>query len=612
MMDPREELMALRRMAELEDKARGPAPEPSMFDQLKRQVGLGARSVIEAPAELAGTFVDPFIKAFGGSPTAPRVSEQLTRWGLPTPQSDEEKLSGTVSKAMVGGGPLVKGAQIAAQSGKYVAPLVRQIAAAPGVEIASNAAGAGASELARQGGAPEWAQMVAGAAAPLGVSAVNATGKAAGRAVNELRRPLTQGGAEQIAADALGRMTLDKTTAIRNLEQYNALKELERVSGKSVVGVPGTMVESAAVAGDYGLIGGRRAVARGDAAPEFAAQGAQNNAKRLEDLGRLRATEEQIVQYEARRDAATAAMRDAAFAKIKGPVDYAPVEATIAKLRATPAGGRQETGRALDILESWVAQRKEGGRISPEDAYELHKDINDLIRGKVGDDKGVVRLASGMATEVKQVLADVIEQQAPGFRRYLKAYERLTQPIDRLRVISDKLGGVGLTGVTNAMPAATPEGAAYLLSQAKVRKATQDIQRTLKDERLRPLAPRQSDILSRNLGELNADALASRGGAQPGSDTYQNIASANFANRVLGRSIAESGAGKLLQSPLNFLSRPFEPRIQELQVKAFQDPELMLKLLKKARTQRESPTVAGLLDFTAPRLTGGLLGSIYQ
>lgn len=579
----------------------------SLQDQLrrlKRGLGLGVRSVVQGPAKLAGLFVDPFVQMAGGKPTAQGVSEQLTRWGVPEPETDNERLAGAVSEAVVGGAPMIKGAQIAAQGARYVAPMVRQIAAAPGVEIASNAVGAGASELARQSGAPGWAQVAAGAIAPMGVGAVNAVGQAGGRALNELRRPLTKAGAEQIAADSIGRMVSDKTSAIDNLSQYAALKELERRSGKHLVGVPGSSPESAAVAADYGLIGARRAISRGDAAPDFAAQTAKNNAARLDDLAKLRATEQQIAAYELRRDNATKVLRDRAFAGAKGPVDYTPVEARIAALAETPQGGRQETSRALDILQKWVQERKDAGRVRPEDAYELHKDINDLIRGRVNDDKGVVRLSAGMATEVKQVLADVVEQQAPGFRRYLKTYERLTRPIERLRVITDKLGGQDLSKVTNAMPLVTPEGAGYALSQAKLRNALPAIEAETR------LAPRQSDILRRNLGELNADVMASRGGAQPGSDTYQNIAAANLVNRVLGRTLAEAGGSKLAQGPLNLMLRPLEARIQDIQAKAFQDPELMLRLLKKARTQRESPTLAGMLDFSTPRATGGLLGSL--
>lgn len=579
-------------------------PEPSLADNLKRQAGLGLRAAIQGPADFAGIFVDPFVQLAGGKPTAQGVSDQLTRWGLPQPETDNEKLAGAVMKATVGGGPITKAAQIAAQGGKWVPQVVRQVAAAPGAEIASNAVGAGASELARQADAPGWAQAAAGAVAPLGVSAVNAGTQAVGRGVNELRRPLTKAGAEQVAADAIGRMTSDKVAAIDNLSQYAALKELERRTGKHLVGVPGSNPESAAVAADYGLIGARRAIARGDAAPDFAAQAAQNNAARLDDLAKLGATEQQIAAYELRRDNVTAGLRERAFAGAKGPVDYAPVERRIAALASTPQGGRQETSRALAILQKWVQDRKDAGRVRPEDAYELHKDINDLIRGRINDDKGVVRLSAGMATEVKQVLADVIEQQTPGFRKYLETYQRLTKPIERLQVIADKLGGQDLSKVTNAMPLVTPAGAGYALSQAKLRNAIPAIEAETR------LAPRQSDILRRNLGELNADVMASRGGAQPGSDTYQNIAAANLVNRVLGRTLAEAGGTKMAQGPLNLLLRPLEARIQEIQAKAFQDPELMLELLKRSRTQRESPTLAGILDFSTPRASGGLLGSL--
>ncbi len=47
-------------------------------------------------------------------------------------------------------------------------------------------------------------------------------------------------------------------------------------------------------------------------------------------------------------------------------------------------------------------------------------------------------------------------------------------------------------------------------------------------------------------------------------------------------------------------------------VQAFLDPKKMEELLRKARTQRGAPSLTGLADFTAPRLGGGLLGSIIQ
>ncbi len=38
----------------------------------------------------------------------------------------------------------------------------------------------------------------------------------------------------------------------------------------------------------------------------------------------------------------------------------------------------------------------------------------------------------------------------------------------------------------------------------------------------------------------------------------------------------------------------------------------MEDLLRKSRTSRGSPSLAGLLDYSAPRVTGGLLGALAQ
>ena len=114
--------------------------------------------------------------------------------------------------------------------------------------------------------------------------------------------------------------------------------------------------------------------------------------------------------------------------------------------------------------------------------------------------------------------------------------------------------------------------------------------------------------MSRVLGDLNAEAVASRGGKMPGSDTYQNIASANFVNRMLGDSLADSGLGALLTKSVGLPMKPFERRINDMIVKAYLDPEEMARLLAKARTDRGAPTLAGLLSQSGATSLGGLLG----
>lgn len=620
--DRQEMLNEARRRGLVPNKEAAPDTKPGLMDSLKRSAGLTARYAVEGPAGIVGIVANPMVeiadRVFGNNkrklsdlivPPGPpsnskwtdAVSRLLTSAGLPQPESEGEKVSAEVSKAIAGGAPLVRGAQALASGMKAAPGIVKAMAGAPVAELASQGIGAGAAQATREAGGPEWAALLASVAAPMGVQGAVGAAKQGAKALNELRRPLTRGGAEQVAADTLGRLTQDKTTALRNLNDYAAAQR----SG-ATVGVPGSRPTAGAVAADYGLIGGEQAIARGDASPLFAARRADNNSARLADLAKLRATKEQVEAYVAKRDKITAPLRDAAFSKSNGPVDYDGVSEAVARLRQSPEGGKQETARALDILSGWIEKRQSEGRVSPRDAYGLHQDINDLIRGKINDERGSVELAAGMATQVKQQLADAIEQSAPGFRKYLETYSRLSRPIERLEAITEKLGGANLSRVTNAMPQITPDGAAYTLSQAHLRRAIEGI-----GQETRPAA-RQSDVLSRVLGDLNAEAVASRGGkaAGGGSDTYQNIASANFVNRMLGESIADSGMGALLTKSVGLPMKPFERRINDMIVKAYLDPEEMARLLAKARTERGSPTLAGLLSQSGATALGGLLGGL--
>jgi hypothetical protein len=95
----------------------------------------------------------------------------------------------------------------------------------------------------------------------------------------------------------------------------------------------------------------------------------------------------------------------------------------------------------------------------------------------------------------------------------------------------------------------------------------------------------------------------------PGSDTYQNIAAANFVSRMLGDTIAQSGVGGLLSKSVGFPLRPFESRISDMITKAYLDPEEMARLLAMARTSRAGPSIAGAGNYLTPSALGGLLGS---
>lgn len=587
------------------------APEPSMLDQLGRQAGLTVRHAVEGVASVPGMFIDPFQRLLGGRTMSEGVSSMLDRAGLPRAETDAEKLVGAVSRAMAGAGGSAAAARAIPQALAASPAVVNNVfAQAPGAQVAQAGIGAGASEAARQEGVGPTGQLIAGAVAPVAASGVSQMASMAARGANELRRPITRAGAEQIAADTLGRVTADKTTALANLDAYLARKAAEEAGGP-IVGVPGSAPTAAAVAGDVGVVGASRMAERGSANPLFVQRYAENNAARLEDLARLRSTEDQLAQYVARRDQVSGALRETAFDNAKGPVDYQPVVDRILQQMSSPAGGRVESQKALDWLAGRIGKYVEEGRVDPRNAYALHQDIGNLVAGKINTEKGPLVLAAGLANDVKRVLGRQIDAAAPGFGKYLETYSRMSKPIDRLEVLVGKLGGENLSKVTNAEVLAGGAGGQYALSQAKMRNVVNGLDQALPVGRNGlPLAPYQEGVLGRVLGDLNAETFAKTGGKMPGSDTYQNMATANFLRGVLGDSLAEAGAPGWIKAPVSIAMRPLESRVNDIVTQALLDPAKFAELLKKARTQRASPSLWGAAQDVGTGASLGVLGSI--
>lgn len=198
-MNEREELAALRRLAELEAKA-GNAPKEVGFGEkvnqelgkIPRALGLTARHGIEGLSEIAGIVTNPMAataNAMGAN--LPRLrdatSGALDWLGLPKAETPTERVVGDASRLLSGGGGMVKGAQLA---GKAV-PVVTQLATRPGLQ-ASSAIGSGlAGGYVRETGGDELSQGVAavtgGLLAPTGVAGVNSGVRAIGNAFAGLR-----------------------------------------------------------------------------------------------------------------------------------------------------------------------------------------------------------------------------------------------------------------------------------------------------------------------------------------------------------------------------------------------------------------------------------------
>lgn len=174
-------------------------PEPGFGEKVNaglrdipRQLGLTARHGIEGLADLGGIVSNPLAataNAMGAN--LPRLQDATSRLldtvGLPKPQTPTERVVADASRLLVGGGGMVKGAQLAGK----VAPALLPLAARPGLQ-ASSAVGSGlAGGYTRETGGDPTSQLVAsvlgGVAAPAGVAVVNSFTNATKNLISSIR-----------------------------------------------------------------------------------------------------------------------------------------------------------------------------------------------------------------------------------------------------------------------------------------------------------------------------------------------------------------------------------------------------------------------------------------
>lgn len=177
-MGDREELQALRRLAELEAKAGGgvatatPSPEikkRSTGEEVMRQLGLTARYGVEGALALPSLPGDVL-----GFKSSQGVSDLLTRIGLPKPEGKTERIVGDVARGMAGVPTGMATGKVLQGAASPVAQNVGKVLQTqPGLQAASASTGglgAGAARELGLGPLPQTIAGLAGAAVP-GVAA---------------------------------------------------------------------------------------------------------------------------------------------------------------------------------------------------------------------------------------------------------------------------------------------------------------------------------------------------------------------------------------------------------------------------------------------------------
>lgn len=184
-----------------------PAPAPSsIWDRLpsttevQRQLKMGVGHVIDGAGAAVGFFANPLNTvvnaALPGDPLSTHVGEGWSEaLGLPQPRDRTERLVKDVAVGAGAGLFTAGGAEASLAAAK--APgigrsFLQFLAEAPVVNTVAGATGSGASGVAREAGAPEWAQLAAGLAGGL-AGGVAAARIGRPRAPGMPPEPLTEG-----------------------------------------------------------------------------------------------------------------------------------------------------------------------------------------------------------------------------------------------------------------------------------------------------------------------------------------------------------------------------------------------------------------------------------
>lgn len=175
-----------------------------------RDFAFGARSALQGAGSLLGAVggdafnnyvANPVARAVGLQESRPyreEASALADRLGLPQAQTSGDRVLGDVGEALTGTGLTLGiggginalanvGRSAAARTPAYVAPVENKLAgfltAQPGLQTASAVTGTGASSIARETGASQGNQLLAGLAGSLGPGLVTAGGSAGLRGV---------------------------------------------------------------------------------------------------------------------------------------------------------------------------------------------------------------------------------------------------------------------------------------------------------------------------------------------------------------------------------------------------------------------------------------------
>jgi hypothetical protein len=563
--------------------------QPSMMDELGRQIGLSTRPMAQAVMSAGGMLplvVDPAVNFFNlaAGTNVPTMTQAMPRtlsaMGFPEPQTGEERVVQDISTAGYGVGGIANLAQKAlpAATSVQAQEFLKMLATNPRAQAAAATASTAAAGSLREGGAPPSMQlggaMVAGMVAPGSGSGRALLNRPVVAPVSSMVQPFTQEGRQVIIGNLLNRLSTDPARAQQNLA--NALPL-----------VPGVRPTTAATAFDPGLASAETAIRALDESGAFATRLSANQQSLLDAFRRISGKPGSVPIAEAKRTDVTRPLREQAFAGVTvDPATFQSginlvVNKAIDNVMSSNVGVRMDVENAMKFAADRVARAK-----TPMQLYEIRKDLAAAAQGKYNQENPSLRLAAGQLKDVIRAVDDVIEASAPGFKNYMDKYSKMSGPIDQMKVLQSIERKI-TTGQPNIMTGEPVLAASGLRRQLATKAEELDLKLSV------PAQTRLDNIID----EINRGMAATAPGVRaPGSDTFKNMSMGNLIGRVFSESMASNTTLRTMTRPLDFLYKLPDQQIQQLLVEAMLDPKLAAVMMSKANMMKVQPLATSLRE----------------
>jgi hypothetical protein len=541
---------------------------------LGRQLGLTGRAALTGALSLPTIGADALtglINILAGrqvmKPSSQGLQDLMTRIGVPTPQTPQERIVQDVTSAGFGvaaPAAVAKYLPVPAQD-FFTKSLETQGAAAAGGALASGAA--------RESDVGPVGQTLGALAGATTAGGMVGSAPVLARTTREIVRPFTEAGREVITGNVLRNLASDAEQAIKSAATY-------------VPKVGGYTPTTAQATRDLGLINAETAIKGLDVTKgRFATQALEANQAQMAILNRLAKDDDVLKAAYKKRDEVADPLRENAFANSTVTPEMfqsgvaLTVNKTIDDILSSPVGKRQTTISVMKDAKDDIARAT-----TPAELYEIRKDLRIAAQGLLdksdrgGPTAGAYKAAKEPLSQVIRAVDDAIEAGASGYKDYLAKYAASSRGIERLEAAQQFKGKVLST---------TPDPSRindYLISQPAFTRAIRAAEKETN------LSSTQLAVLRRVAEDLDSGVLP-RATKVAGSDTFKNMSTANVIGGMIGKQMFGDVplALQKASAPMNWLYNGTDDAIRELLVNAMLDPKLAASLMKKASTTTVEP-----------------------